>query len=72
MTENEQEFAIFCIENLAEKLGVGGEVVYKMLTRDSDLLDTYIVPNYAALHTQGRDYIVNDLAELLKKEGVLR
>ena len=72
MTENEQEFAIFCIENLAEKLGVGGEVAYKMLTRDSDLLDTYIVPNFAALHTQGRDYIVNDLVELLKKEGVLK
>jgi len=72
MTENEQEFAIFCIESLAEKLGVGGEVVYKMLTRDSDLLDSYIVPNYAALHTQGKDYIVNDLVGILKREGVLR
>jgi hypothetical protein len=72
VTENEQEFAIFCTETLAEKLGVGGEVVYKMLARDSDLLDTYIVPNYAALHTQGKDYIINDLIALLKKEGLLK
>jgi hypothetical protein len=72
MTENEQEFAIFCIENLAERLGVGGEVVYKLLTRDSDLLDTYIVPNFAALHTQGKDYIVNDLVALMQQEGIVK
>jgi hypothetical protein len=71
MTRDELEFAIFCIENLAGRLGVGGEVVYKLLTQDSDLLDTYIVPNYAALHSQGKEYIVNDLVEIMRKEGLL-
>ncbi|MDR1498629.1 MAG: DUF3791 domain-containing protein [Puniceicoccales bacterium] len=74
MTRNELEFSIFCIENLAERLDVGGEVVYRLLTRNNgkgSLLDAYIVPNYAALHSQGKEYIVNDLIEIMKRENLL-
>jgi hypothetical protein len=72
MTKDELEFCIFCIENTADHLKVGGEIVYKLLARNSNLLDSYLVPNYAALHTQGREYIVNDLVKLMKKEGLLK
>lgn len=66
----ELEFAIFCIENVAARLGVGAEQVYKAFTEKSDILYGYIVPVYEPLHTQGKDYIVNELLELMEERGV--
>ena len=72
MTEEQSFFAVFCIESIADELGTTGDKVYKMLTKDSELLDSYIIECYDALHTQGKDYIVNDIIELMKKKGVLQ
>ena len=66
----ELEFAIFCIENVAARLGVGAEQVYKAFTEKSDILYGYIVPVYEPLHTQGKDYIVNELLEVMEERGV--
>jgi len=63
----ELEFAIFCIENIAAKLGVSAEKVYDALTEKSDILNDYIIPEYEILHTQGKEYIV----EVMKERGVL-
>ena len=41
---DELEFVIFCIENVAAKLGVGAELVYQAFTEKSDILNGYIVP----------------------------
>ena len=57
----ELEFAIFCIENIAAKLGVSAEKVYDALTEKSDILNDYIIPEYEILHTQGKEYIVDDI-----------
>ena len=46
---NELEFAVFCIENVAAKLGVGAEQVYQAFTEKSDILNGYIVPGYEIL-----------------------
>lgn len=67
----ELEFAIFCIENIAAKLGVSAEKVYDALTEKSDILNDYIIPEYEILHTQGKEYIVDDIIEVMKKRGVL-
>lgn len=67
----ELEFAIFCVENVAAMLGVGAELVYKAFTEQSDILNGYIVPEYEVLHTQSRDYIVNDLLDVMKEKGVV-
>ena len=67
---NELEFAVFCIENVAKKLGVNAERVYQAFTEKSDILNGYIVPEYDVLHTQSREYIVNDLLEVMKERGV--
>lgn len=64
------EFAVFCIENVAEKLGVAGVCVYQAFTKQSDILSGYIVPGYEVLHTQSREYIVDDLLEVMKERGV--
>ena len=67
----ELEFAIFCIENIAAKLGVSAEKVYDALTEKSDFLNDYIIPEYEILHTQGKEYIVDDIIEVMKERGVL-
>ena len=66
----ELEFAVFCIENVAAKLGVGAERVYQAFTEKSDILHGYIVPEYEMLHTQSREYIVNELLDVMKERGV--
>lgn len=68
---NELEFAIFCIENVAVSLGKNAQEVYKMLTEDSNILYSYIVPEYEMLHTQGKEYIVHDIVEVMKESGVI-
>ena len=67
----ELEFAIFCIENIAAKLGVSAEKVYDALTEKSDIFNYYIIPEYEILHTQGKEYIVDDIIEVMKERGVL-
>ena len=67
----ELEFAICCIENIAAKLGVSAEKVYDALTEKSDILNDYIIPEYEILHTQGKEYIVDDIIEVMKERGVL-
>ena len=71
MTPEQSFFAVFCIESLADELGISGDKIYKMLTEDNDILDSYIVPNFDSLHTQGKDYIVRELVELMQKKGIL-
>ena len=66
----ELEFAVFCIENVAAKLGVDAERVYQAFTEKSNILNGYIVPEYEVLHTQSREYIVNDLLDVMKERGV--
>ena len=59
---SELEFVVFCIENVAAKLGMDAE--------KSDILSGYIVPEYEVLHTQSREYIVDDLIDVMKERGV--
>ncbi len=70
LTNDNLEFAIFCIENVAIRLGVGAEKVFVALTEKSDILDSYILPCYDILHTQGKDYIVDDILDVMAQRGV--
>lgn len=67
---NELEFAVFCIENVAAKLNVNAERVYQAFAEKSNILNGYIVPEYEILHTQSREYIVNDLLDVMKERDV--
>lgn len=66
----ELEFAIFCIENIAKKQKKTADQVYVALAEKSNILNDYIVPEYEMLHTQGKEYIVNDIIEVMKERGV--
>lgn len=68
--KRELEFAVFCIENIAAALGKPSGDVYRALSGDGGILRQYIVPSYDVLHTQGREYIVNDIREVMAERGV--
>lgn len=68
--EDELEFAVFCIESIALKLGKNAEDVFKDLTEKSDILYSYIVPEYEVLHTQSKEYIVDDIISLMHERGI--
>lgn len=71
VNSDELEFAIFCIENIAAKLGVNAENVYTALTEKSSILNDYIIPEYEMLHTQSKEYIVDDILDVMRERGVL-
>jgi hypothetical protein len=71
MNTKELEFAVFCIENIAEHLGLTGDEIYRLLTEKSDILDNYIIPCWDTLHTQGKEYILNDIVGLMKEKGLI-
>ena len=55
---------------MAAKLGVDAEYVYQAFTEKSDILNGYIVPEYEVLHTQSREYIVDEILDVMKERGV--
>lgn len=72
ISKRQLEFAVFSIENVADKLGITGNKVYQLLTNNSNILDNYIIPCYESLHTQSKEYIVNDIIEYMKDTGVIK
>lgn len=69
MTSEELEFAIFCIENMAIRHNLNKKELYDFLKNKSDILDNYIIPGYDFLHTQDKDYILDDIEEVMKSKG---
>jgi len=70
MNRKELAFAVFCIESVAEHLGINSAEVYEILKHKSDLLDEYIIKYYDTLHTQGKEYITADIIDIMRKEGL--
>ena len=65
------DFITYCVGNLADRLNISASKVYKML-RSTDILNGYMIPCYDVLHTFGKEYIIDDLINLLKKRGALK
>ena len=53
------EFVVFAIENVAKRLGRSGADVYRALVA-CDGINGFLYPSYDTLHTQGKDYIVDE------------
>ena len=64
------EFVIFCVESVAERLGKDPGNVYDALVQQSDILSHYIVAQYETLHTQGKEYIVEEILNVMRERGV--
>ena len=64
-------FVIFCVGNVADALKMSVKDVYSKMS-DGGIINDYIVPYYDVLHTFSRQYIVEDLVDLMNKKGVLK
>lgn len=70
MSDKQIEYSVFCIENVAERLGKTGAEVFNIMNK-SGLLSSYIVPSYEALHTQSKQYIVDEIISVLKERNLI-
>ena len=62
------EFVVFCIENTAARLNISGaELFHELKTIDG--IHSFLYPSYPALHTQGKDYIVDETIEYLRQHN---
>lgn len=68
MSKRATEFVVFCIENTATRLGVTGTELFLELKR-SDGINSFLYPSYPALHTQGKEYIVDETIEYLRQHN---
>ena len=71
MQEYQLDFVTYCVGNLADRLNMSASKVYKML-RSTDILSGYMIPCYDVLHTFSKEYIMDDLINLLKRRGALK
>ena len=67
--EEELRFSIFVIYSLADKWKKTPADVYKILN-STGILDNYVISCYDVLHTQGKEYLVEDLTEYVKEKGI--
>ena len=67
--ERELSFSIFILYALAEKWKMTPASVYKILN-STGILDNYIIAGYDMLHTQGKEYLVEDITEFVREKGV--
>ncbi len=63
------EFSVFLIHALADNWKKPYRYVYQVLN-ETGILDNYIVPCYDVLHTQGQQYLVEDITDFVKEKGV--
>ena len=70
MSSRQMEFAVFCVGCVAEALNRPATEVYDLLKNDG-LLRDYIVEFYDVLHTQSREYIVEDIIRAMKERRIL-
>ena len=70
MSEKQIEYSVFCIENVAERLGKTGSELFKILN-SSGLLHSYIILSYEALHTQSKQYIVDEIVSVMRERKLI-
>ena len=67
--EKELDFSIFMLYSLADKWKKTPATVYRILN-STGILDNYIISCYDVLHTQGKEYLVEDITDYVREKGV--
>ena len=62
------EFAVFCLENTAKRIGMNPREVLQELKR-TDGVEHFLYPSYPTLHTQGKEYIVDEVLKYICKHN---
>ncbi len=63
-------FVSSCVEFVAAALNRPYDEVFRRMQKAKMLME-YIYEHYEAIHTQSREYVTEDLIELLKREEAL-
>ena len=63
------DFVIYCVGCLSDAHHKSASQMFDSL-RSTGVLSDYIIPCYDVLHTFGKDYLVNELTEVLREKGV--
>ncbi len=69
MNQDSLAFVVYLIHACANRWCKLPSDVYKILKK-TGCIDSYLVPNYEILHTQGTEYLVDDIQEYLDIRGV--
>ena len=64
MDKDSFAFVVYLIHACANSWHKNPSDVYKLLQK-SGCIDNYLVPHYDILHTQGTEYLVDDIKEYL-------
>lgn len=67
--KKELSFSIFLLYSLADKWKMSPAKVYKILN-STGILDDYIIKCYDVLHTQGKEYLVEDITDFVREKGI--
>jgi len=67
-TRKATEFVVFCIENTAIKLGISAQQLFHELKR-TDGIRSFLYPSYPTLHTQSKEYIVDETIEYIRQHN---
>lgn len=71
MDIKQMQFITYCVGNLGDALNKSAAEVYDALRR-TDILDGYIIRCYDTLHTFGKDYLIDDLTQLLNERHAFK
>lgn len=67
MEKKINDFVIFCLEMYKAENELSGEEAYKIFEKYGVL--KYLQEGYEVLHTQGKEWLVNEIKEFLKIRG---
>lgn len=70
MDKKTLEFVTYIISKLSQFLNIPQNEVFQRLLK-SGILYNYIVPSYDVLHTFGSRYLMEDITDFMREEGVL-
>ena len=65
ISDKEQQFIVFCIESYARRNSMTSLQAYALFRRNS--LISFLRNNFEILHTQGEDYILEEIKLYLKR-----
>ena len=69
MNKDSMEFVVYMIHACADRWNLPPSAVYRSMKR-ADCISGYLTPHYEVLHTQGTDYVVEDIRQYLQNRGV--
>ena len=67
--ERATEFVVFCIENIADRLGVSGSTIFNKLN-SIGAISGFLYPSYKSLHTQSKDYILDEIQTYMARHNL--